>query len=86
MKSLHESLHVFYCRGLAAIIYIVFLFLVVAVLLNLLIAQFTRSYEEEIGRARVSVTLNRAKALSRMWNMYTQRFWKKIVPVREIMH
>ena len=63
------------CRGLAGAIYIVFLFLVVVILLNLLIAQFTKSYDEEIGRARVSVTLNRAKALSRMWNP----LWMKII-------
>ena len=71
------------CRGLAGAIYIVFLFLVVVILLNLLIAQFTKSYDEEIGRARVSVTLNRAKALSRMWNP----LWMKIiVRLKTLLH
>ena len=57
-----------FSRGLAAFLYLIFLFLMIVILLNLLIAQFTTSYEEELGKARVSVTLNRAKALSRMWN------------------
>ena len=53
------------------------------ILLNLLIAQFTKSYDEEIGRARVSVTLNRAKALSRMWNP----LWMKIiVRLKTLLH
>ena len=62
-------------RGLGAVIYLAFLFLVIVILLNLLIAQFTKSYEDEIGKARVSVILNRAKTLSRMWNP----FWLKLL-------
>ena len=64
-----------FSRGLAAFLYLIFLFLVIVILLNLLIAQFTTSYEEELGKARVSVTLNRAKALSRMWNP----LWMKVI-------
>lgn len=44
----------------------VFLFVVAVILLNLLIAQFSKSYEEVTERARVSVALDRARILSRL--------------------
>ena len=45
-------------------IYGVFLFVVAVVMLNLLIAQFSKSYEDVTERARVSVTQTRAKILT----------------------
>ena len=56
-----------HARFLGAAIYIILLFVVVLVLSNLLIAQFSSTYEEGIERAPVSVTLSRAKILTRMW-------------------
>ena len=44
-------------------IYMVFLFLVAVVMLNLLIAQFNKRYEEVTKSARKSVTIDRAKIL-----------------------
>ena len=45
-------------------IYGIFLFIVAVVMLNLLIAQFSKSYEEVTESARVSVAQSRAKILS----------------------
>ena len=55
-----------FCRWFSALIYGVFLFVVTVILLNLLIAQFSKSYEEVNERARVSVALDRAKVLTRL--------------------
>ena len=57
-------MHVY--RWFSVIIYMVFLFVVAVILLNLLIAQFSKSYEEVTERARVSVALDRARILSRL--------------------
>ena len=57
----------FATRWLSAIVYLVFLFLVVVVLLNLLIAQMSNSYESVLQKAHISVTWNRAKLLRRLW-------------------
>ena len=52
------------CRWFSVVIYSVFLFVVAVIMLNLLIAQFSKSYEEVTESARVSVTQNRAKILT----------------------
>ena len=57
-------MHVY--RWFSVIIYMMFLFVVAVILLNLLIAQFSKSYEEVTERARVSVALDRARILSRL--------------------
>ena len=59
-------------------IYSVFLFVVVVIMLNLLIAQFTESFEEVNKRARVSVTQNRAKILTTMQSS----IWLQLADVR----
>lgn len=48
------------------IIYLSFLFVVAVILLNLLIAQFSKSYDEVTENARLSVTLDRARILVRL--------------------
>lgn len=48
------------------IIYMVFLFVVAVILLNLLIAQFNKSYEIVKEQARMHVTEDRAKILIRL--------------------
>jgi len=55
--------------------YMTFLFIVTVILLNLLIAQFTTSYEDVTEKAKVSVTLNRAKILANMETF----IWKFLV-------
>ena len=50
-------------RWFSVIIYIIFLFLVAVIMLNLLIAQFSKSYEEVTKSARKSITPDRAKIL-----------------------
>ena len=50
-------------RWFSVIIYMVFLFLVAVIMLNLLIAQFSKSYEKISKTARQSVTPDRAKIL-----------------------
>ena len=59
-------------------IYGVFLFVVAVVMLNLLIAQFTESYEEVTERAKVSVTQNRAKILTTLQSS----LWLQLITVR----
>ena len=54
------------CRWLAVIIYWLLIFIVAIILLNILIAQFSQSYEEQRGVAHVSVTLTRTKLLHKM--------------------
>ena len=54
-------------RWLGALIYMIFLFLVDVVLLTLLVAQMSNSYESVLKKAHVSVTWNRAKLLRRLW-------------------
>ena len=63
-------------------IYGIFLFIVAVVMLNLLIAQFTESYEEVTERARVSVTQNRAKILTTVQSS----LWLQLITVRSFMH
>lgn len=53
-------------RWLGVVIYWMYLFLVSIILLNMLIAQFTHTYDEEFEKARVSVTLHRAIVLYRI--------------------
>ena len=54
------------CSWLGVLIYWVFLFIVVVVLLNILIAQFSKSYEEESERAQINVILTRTKIILKM--------------------
>ena len=57
----------FHCYSwLGVLIYWLFLFIVVVVLLNILIAQFSKSYEEETERAQINVILNRTKIILHM--------------------
>ena len=60
------------------VIYSVFLFVVAVIMLNLLIAQFTESFEEVNKRARVSVTQSRAKILTTMQSS----IWVQLPDVR----
>ena len=60
------------------VIYSVFLFVVAVIMLNLLIAQFTESFEEVNKRARVSVTQSRAKILTTMQSS----IWLQLADVR----
>ena len=55
-----------YCSWLGVLIYWLFLFIVVVVLLNILIAQFSKSYEEETERAQINVILTRTDIILRM--------------------
>lgn len=64
-----------HCRGISVVYYMTFLFIVTVILLNLLIAQFTTSYEDVTEKAKVSVTLNRAKILANMETF----IWKFLV-------
>ena len=50
-------------RWFSVMIYVVFLFVVAVIMLNLLIAQFSESYVEVTQSAKVSFTQNRAKIL-----------------------
>ena len=59
-------------------IYGIFLFIVAVVMLNLLIAQFSKSYEEVTESARVSVTQNRAKILTALQSS----LWLQLLHVR----
>jgi len=63
------------CSGVGMLFYMTFLFVVAVILLNLLIAQFTTSYEDVTEKAKVSVTLNRAKILANMETF----IWKFLV-------
>ena len=54
------------CRWFSVVIYIIFLFVVAVVMLNLLIAQFSKSFEELTESAVQSVTPNRAKILVKL--------------------
>ena len=66
-------------RWLGVIIYWLLLFTVVVILLNILIAQFSHSYEEQRQRAQHSVTLTRARLIDRMETL----FWaKRMLQVR----
>ena len=57
----------FHCYSwLGVLIYWLFLFIVVVVLLNILIAQFSKSYEEETERAQINVILTRTKIILKM--------------------
>ena len=57
----------FHCYSwLGVLIYWLFLFIVVVVLLNILIAQFSKSYEEETERAHINVILTRTKIILKM--------------------
>ena len=51
---------------LGVLIYWLFLFIVVVVLLNILIAQFSKSYEEESERAQINVILTRTEIILKM--------------------
>ena len=51
---------------LGILIYWLFLFIVVVVLLNILIAQFSKSYEEETERAQINVILTRTEIILKM--------------------
>lgn len=55
-----------YFRWLGVIIYYLLIFIVGVILRSLLTAQFTTSYEEERGKARVLVTIIRTRLLLRM--------------------
>ena len=63
-------------------IYSIFLFIVAVVMLNLLIAQFSKSYEEVTESARVSVTQNRAKILTTLQSS----LWLQLIYVRMHKH
>lgn len=54
------------CSWLGILIYWLFLFIVVVVLLNILIAQFSKSYEEETERAQINVILTRTEIILKM--------------------
>ena len=54
------------CSWLGVLIYWLFLFIVVVVLLNILIAQFSKSYEEESERAQINVILTRTEIILKM--------------------
>ena len=64
-------------------IYYIFIFIVGVILRSLLIAQFSTSYEEERGRARVLVTVIRTRLLLRM---ETVPWIKPLLKVRPIDH
>jgi hypothetical protein len=51
---------------LGILIYWLFLFIVVVVLLNILIAQFSKSYDEEKERAQINVIITRTEIILRM--------------------
>ena len=51
------------------------MFVVAVILLNLLIAQFSKTYEEELDRARVSVTIERARILIKQQSF----LWIKLI-------
>ena len=63
-------------------IYSIFLFVVAVVMLNLLIAQFSKSYEEVTESARVSVTQSRAKILTALQSS----LWLQLLYVRFRTH
>ena len=64
-------------RWLGTLFYMTFLFVVAVILLNLLIAQFSNTYEDVTEKAKVSVTLNRTKILADMekliWTLLVNR-------------
>ena len=61
---------------LGVVVYWLFLFVVSIILLNLLIAQFSNTYDEELDKARISIQLERAVVLHRIesavwvWGLY----------------
>ena len=55
-----------YCRWLSVIIYTVFLFLVLTILLNLLIAQMSDTYSNVQSDAQRSLVINRAWIVARV--------------------
>ena len=63
-------------RWLGVILYWLYLFVVSIILLNLLIAQFSNTYGEELNKARISILLERAVVLHRIesavwaWGLY----------------
>lgn len=73
---LHKFLPVHH-RWLGTLFYMTFLFVVAVILLNLLIAQFSSTYEDVTEKAKVSVTLNRTKILAGMekliWTLLVNR-------------
>ena len=50
---------------LGVIIYLLLLFIVTVVLLNILIAQFSKSYEEETERAQINVIYNKIEIIQK---------------------
>ena len=74
LSSIHGDQYSLSFRWFSVMIYIVFLFLVAVIMLNLLIAQFSKSYEEVTNSARKTVTPDRAKILveqhSKLWILF----------------
>ena len=71
-------------RWLGTLFYMTFLFVVAVILLNLLIAQFSSTYEDVTEKAKVSVTLNRTKILAGMeklvWTLLVNFMQPSFIP------
>ena len=59
-------------------IYWLLLFIVGILLLNILIAQFNHSYDDEAGRARLNVIFTRTKLLHSMDKSYWAKHIRKV--------
>ena len=66
LQSTSSPILTLHHRWLGTLFYMTFLFVVAVILLNLLIAQFSSTYEDVTEKAKVSVTLNRTKILAGM--------------------
>ena len=85
MLSLHAPLFsVSLCRPLTVMLYLLFLFLVVIILLNVLIAQVSETYAAVQSTARASFLFHRSRFITRceestaLWFLLWTFRWRKI--------
>jgi len=63
-----QIIHVFYlCRWLGCVLYLVFLFFVVVIMLNLLIAQMTDTFANFQLDAQRELAINQARTIIAYW-------------------
>ena len=84
LQSTSSPILTLHHRWLGTLFYMTFLFVVAVILLNLLIAQFSSTYEDVTEKAKVSVTLNRTKILADMekliWTLLVSLMQPSFIP------
>ena len=84
LQSTSSPILTLHHRWLGTLFYMTFLFVVAVILLNLLIAQFSSTYEDVTEKAKVSVTLNRTKILAGMekliWTLLVSLMQPSFIP------